>query len=516
MRTRLKIAGATATAVFSLATVFTATYAWFATNGNVTASVNKIVLVSSESAKLKELKLVKFDYALDVLGYDYLNPTRGSVGEYQYNESENSFGDYALHTGTGSGKYIYDNEEGKYIESATGTHDWVRVQTMNKYDPVEKIVRGGDLNSLNCNAIYEVTITGIYSESLLSLMLTKLTDESHTPNYGNNEISLSDYIDFDVYFDADLAYEQTYSKTADYVAGDIVIADQNKLYVCTADSITGPESNSFNLSEWALINAYSSSSTYAQNDVVIHETRLYKCNTACSNETWRSAKWDVVETYSNESSYAQDSFTIHNGHIYKCLTAANNEAFSDAKWQAILCEQLYYPSYNLEFEFKGSGVPSNSIGKEGDSYFDTSSNNVYVKNATEWVLTRNVTDEETFYKIAYLSALSPTHTNFYEYYENEFVANGPYDVGDIVFHDGALYECLVQNTDSTWVADHWRETSNIKLLNKKHITFDQNNEIKVYINVNYSPSRTDEFIKNRNLSDTIVAIHDFLFDFNFS
>ena len=42
MRTRLKIVGATATAVFSLASVFTATLAWFASNQNVTASAGSI------------------------------------------------------------------------------------------------------------------------------------------------------------------------------------------------------------------------------------------------------------------------------------------------------------------------------------------------------------------------------------------------------------------------------------------------------------------------------------------
>lgn len=48
MKTRLKIIGATATAVFSLASVFTGTYAWFASNNTVTASGATIQVVAPE------------------------------------------------------------------------------------------------------------------------------------------------------------------------------------------------------------------------------------------------------------------------------------------------------------------------------------------------------------------------------------------------------------------------------------------------------------------------------------
>ena len=52
MRTRLKIVGATATAVFSLASVFTATLAWFASNQNVTASAGSISIQAEKAFHL--------------------------------------------------------------------------------------------------------------------------------------------------------------------------------------------------------------------------------------------------------------------------------------------------------------------------------------------------------------------------------------------------------------------------------------------------------------------------------
>lgn len=355
MKTRMKIVAATATAVFSLASVFTVTYAWFYSQGSVTAAGMQISVKVSGSAELASLKLVKFDYFSETIGtmevFDYLDPSRGTVNEYYYNKDYND----------GAGSFGYDQND-----------TFVPVNsTMNVYDPVDRIIRGGDLSSLNCNAIYEVSFTSNMETSYLQLFANLLTDKTT----GNNQILLSDCADFDVYYEDDFNIcDDTYSDSSTYAVGDFTIYN-GVMYVCDT-AVETPEA--FDSTKWDEIPFYSTSSTYAAGSYVFYGSSVYNCVSVVTHaESFSKAKWGAVETYSNSSTYAVGDFVFHKGHPYICVTAVSSaEAFNTSKWDALLCEKVYYPTYKT---------------------------------------TSLTTLEEKYYKLSYLSSLESSHSHFYGY-----------------------------------------------------------------------------------------------------
>lgn len=351
-RISIKIASATVTAIFSLASVFAGTYAWFASNQSVEATGMSVSIEVTGSAEMKSLNLIKFDYKFDTIGgmqvYDYLDPGTGSVNEYYYNENYND----------GEGAFGHDANE-----------EFVRVDAeMNIYDPVDRIIRGGDLSSLNCNAIYEATFTSTITNARLQLFANRLLDKEA----GENQILLSDCVDFNVYYETDLEFDDdTYSETATYGIGEFAIYN-GYLYCCKTAIESG---EAFDSEKWNQITLYSNASTYAVNSYIIYGTAVYKCTTAvASSEGFTKNKWELVNTYSETAAYSLDSVVLYKGQPYKCCTAINSgESFNKNKWDAILCEKIYYPSYRTSL--------------------------------TEL--------EELYYKISYISTHEKTHSNFY-------------------------------------------------------------------------------------------------------
>ena len=414
-RTRMKIAGATVTAIFSLASVFTGTYAWFALNNNLTATGMTVKVRITGSADMNNLNLIKFDYSAETIGsmtvYDYLNPASGTVNEYYYDSHYNG----------GAGAFGHDvNDEFVPVDT-----------TMNIYDPVDRIIRGGDLIGLNCNAIYEATFTSNMENSYLNLFADRLTDK--VP--GENQILLSDCVDFDVYYEEDLEFsEDLYSESKTYAVGDFTTYN-SFIYRCST-AVTSAET--FDSSKWTQVPFYSTSSTYPVDSCTIYGGAIYTNVTAVTSaESFSKAKWQPVNTYSDSSTYAVGDFVIEDGHPLICATAVTSaETFDTSKWAAILCERIYYPTYKT---------------------------------------TTLSASEEIYYKISYLSFLESTHAHFY--------GSNP-------------------------------KPSHIEIDRNHPLSFETTTtKRKVYVNVNYAPTQADVYI--REIYNTIRAIYDFVFDFQF-
>lgn len=183
---KISVVLATGTVLFTLASAFTGTYAWFDASLNLTTNTGNFEIAVTGSCGLDNVRLIKFDYGTTTYGsfetIDWLTPETGHVNSYNYNYELHSFG----------------------------------VDAMNPYDPVDRVVRGTSLKELNCNAVYEVTFVGsgigtTYFQ-LSSSIFDVIRDKSE-------DILLSDCVDIDIFYEDDLY-------------------DTNPLFVCEDDNNT--------------------------------------------------------------------------------------------------------------------------------------------------------------------------------------------------------------------------------------------------------------------------------------
>ena len=201
-KTRIKIVAATFTAIFTLASVFTGTYAWFALYNSVSVTGMQITINNHTGAKIDKVRLIKFDYADDGMGgYDYLNPYTGAVHAYDFNNQEGTFGYFEETIGTGN----YSYADGVYTKENAYTYNysWHVINSMNVYDPVEKVIRGNsfDLRTLNCNVIYEITFSSSAAGDFY-VQSTSFRDVNKSKRA--SEIYLTSCIDFDAFYDHDI------------------------------------------------------------------------------------------------------------------------------------------------------------------------------------------------------------------------------------------------------------------------------------------------------------------------
>lgn len=350
-QTNLKVAVAAGGCIFTLATFFTSTIAWFSTKSSVSATGASVTVKCSGSAELRSVDLIKFNYDSEEIAgikmYDYLSPQSGTVESYYYNDEQEAFG--------------YDDNG-----------DFVAVdETMNVYDPVERIINGGSLIDLNCNAIYKATFRVSSIDSYMQLY-TKLVDKETT----GNQILLSTCTDFDLFYSDSLSINaSTFSNTSTYEINDLALHD-GVLYQCNAAvSSAGDWTGSTN---WEEVEMFSQLDTYQANQAVIYRNNVYICLADIdSPDTFNASQWTKYSTYSSSMTYEVDDFAFYNGVLYQCSAdIVTPESFNNSKWTATLFEKIYYPTY------KTSGLSEL---------------------------------EKTYYKISYLSSLIQEHKNFYSH-----------------------------------------------------------------------------------------------------
>ena len=146
--TRLKIVGATLTTIFSLFSVFTATYAWFATNASVTATGAQI--------KVKAPEIIQFDLY-------YLHHFAGSPNKNgNYNSDTGLFAGYE--TAAANPVFMQVN-----YDSSGNVTDLVDPTAIDHLWPAHKltyaiVINSGTLNSFALSSWDEVTLPTVLTQ----------------------------------------------------------------------------------------------------------------------------------------------------------------------------------------------------------------------------------------------------------------------------------------------------------------------------------------------------------------
>lgn len=165
--------------MFSLSALVVGVFAWFTSSFVHNSEVEEFTVTPMGDCQVAGIKLYKFIYPHSTVvdDYDYLKPENGSVGKYNYNNEENSFG---------------------YLDNET----WVKVEEMNLYDPIELIVKANStLRSMNCNAVYEITLrSNSFSSGAVQVDAIHNSEKTKT----DEQIFLSTVCDFDIFTSEDV------------------------------------------------------------------------------------------------------------------------------------------------------------------------------------------------------------------------------------------------------------------------------------------------------------------------
>ena len=176
---------ATGTLVFVLFASMGGTIAWFMSQTDAAAQASQFQ-VMNRNASIKSVRLIKFVFPDDGIGgLDYTRPNKSGDNNYYVK------GFY----------YDFEGESPSFGE--TVDDEWVKVDVMNLYDPLETFIQGTPLIDFNSNAIFEVTFSSNEFTSLADLRAAAVKLNDRSPE--EDETLLSTCVDFDIYTPEDLA-----------------------------------------------------------------------------------------------------------------------------------------------------------------------------------------------------------------------------------------------------------------------------------------------------------------------
>lgn len=428
---------------------------------------------------------VNFDYSKWVLLHDpngFIRDWVGSTHYYQYqlvryngnvyrcntanNDANFTIAKWDLLTDSindwvGSSYYVvgqYVNYNGILYKCITANND--ANFTISKWQKVS----GGGIDSWSANTDYIVGDVVVYANKIYQCNTSHTSQSTFTPDASKwTEIS------------ACITRIPDWLVSTDYVVGDLVAHDA-KIYRCTTAHTSGNMWNSTEEANWEElsptineISDWAVSTDYAVGQLVIHNDKLYRCNTAHTSDSTSFntdiAYWDLISgdgginPWLSGEPYSQGSMVVYNDKIYICDTAhTSSSTFDPTKWHEVSTNDIALWQTSTDY-FVG-----NIVLKDNQIYRCT---------------TAHTSDSSDFYiDIANWQVLDT------KWLSDNWVTATYYSVGEIVLNNGYMYRCTTAHTSSTFSSDisnwsviispsivnNWQ--ANINYFNKQLFEFD--------------------------------------------
>lgn len=135
--------------------------------------------------------------------------------------------------------------------------------------------------------------------------------------------------------------------STDYSVGNLVIKD-NQLYRCKTAHTSDNSDFYADTSKWDVLdtkwvsNTWVANKYYHQNEIVLYDNTIYKCNTghlSLSTFELDKANWEIlnanIRQWASGTIYKVGDTVLFENEIWKCITANNDNSFYYQKWQKI-------------------------------------------------------------------------------------------------------------------------------------------------------------------------------------
>lgn len=233
----------------------------------------------------------------------------------------------------------------------------------------------------------------------------------------------------------------TWTPSTDYEVGQLVIHN-NKLYRCNTAHTSDSTSFNADIAYWDVIGSsgiddWEQNKLYSTNSVVIYNNKIYKCNTNhTSGSTFDTTKWDEisstdVDLWKTSTNYKVGNLVIKDNQLYRCITAHTSDSsdFSAdiSKWNL------------LDTKWLAKDWVTNTL------YF---ADEVILYDNTPYRCTTTHTSLGTFELDKF--NWEPLSANI-----REWVSGTTYKVGDTVIYENEIWKCVTANSDIGFKSTKW-------------------------------------------------------------